>query len=304
MQNPGVSNALSALSEAMVQAVGKAGAATVMVNARRRFPASGISTARDLVLTASHVVEREEDILVGLADGTQLAATLAGRDPGSDLALLRLEREAAVPSEPAPQDARIGQIVIALGRPTLEGIQASLGMVSAVAGPVRTERGGLLEKYLRTDAVPYPGFSGGPLVDSEGRVLGVNTSGFAPGASITIPAALAWQVAETLKTHGKVRRGYLGIRSQPVELPQTAAASLGRAQNVGLLLVGIEAESPAARSGLMVGDIIVGVAGRPVENHDELLAYLGSDTVGRPVEVEILRGGAQQQVQVTPGERG
>jgi S1-C subfamily serine protease len=287
----------------MVGAVEKAGAATVMVNARQRFPASGIAYAADLVLTANHVVERDDDITIGLADGSTLGAKVAGRDPGSDLALLRLERGALAAAERAAQDARVGQLVLALGRPTLEGIQASLGVVSAVAGPVRTERGGVLEKYLRTDAIPYPGFSGGPLVDGEGRILGVNSSGFAPGASITIPVSVAWAVADTLARFGKVRRGYLGIRSQPVEVPSAAAAKLSRAQKAGLLLVGVEADSAAAHGGLLVGDIIVGVAGKPVENHDDLLAGLGADAVGKPLAFDLVRGGELRTVNVTVWER-
>ncbi|HEY3345562.1 MAG TPA: trypsin-like peptidase domain-containing protein [Anaerolineaceae bacterium] len=303
MMNASGSNVLTALSDAMVQAVEKASASTVLVNARHRFPATGIVYAADLVLTANHVVEREDGIRVGLPDGSEVGASLAGRDPGSDLALLRLERAVGVPAEGAPQDARIGQLVLALGRPTQEGIQASLGVVSAVAGPVRTERGGVLEKYVRTDAIPYPGFSGGPLVDGEGRILGVNTSGFAPGASLTIPVSLAWSVADTLSKHGKVRRGYLGIRSQPVEIPAAAVGKLGRTQKVGLLLVGIEQDSAAARDGLMVGDIIVGVAGQTVENHDDLLSHLGTDTVGKPVAMEVVRGGDVRTVNLTVGER-
>ncbi len=303
MPSTSVSNMMTALSDAMVGAVEKAGAATVMVNARQRFPASGIAYAVDLVLTANHVVERDDDITIGLADGTTLSAKVAGRDPGSDLALLRLERGGLAPAERAAQDARVGQLVLALGRPTLEGIQASLGVVSAVAGPVRTERGGVLEKYLRTDAIPYPGFSGGPLVDGEGRILGVNSSGFAPGASITIPVSVAWAAADTLARFGKVRRGYLGIRSQPVEVPGAAAAKLGRVQKAGLLLVGVETDSAAAHGGLLVGDIIVGIAGKPVENHDDLLAGLGADAVGKPLAFDLVRGGELRTVSVTVGER-
>ncbi len=142
------SNVLVALSDAMANAVEKAGAATVMVNARQRFPASGVLFAGDLVITANHVVEREEDITVGLADGKEIHAQLAGRDPGSDLALLRLDSSAGSPAERAAQDARVGQLVLALGRPSLEGLQASLGIVSSIGGPVRTERGYLLDKFL------------------------------------------------------------------------------------------------------------------------------------------------------------
>jgi S1-C subfamily serine protease len=297
------SNPLTALSEAMAEAVAKAGAATVMVSARRRFPASGIAYASDMILTADHVVERDDDIRVVLPDGSQLKATVAGRDPGSDLAVLRLEHGSASPAEPAPQDPRVGQLALSLGRPTEEGIQASLGIVSAIGGPVRTGRGGLLDRYLRTDAIPYPGFSGGPLVDTAGRVIGVNTSGLARGASLAIPVGLAWQIAETLVKHGRVRRGFLGVRSQPVTIPSAQQRALDREQSSGLLLVGVEENSPAEAGGLLVGDIIVAIAGQPVTDADQLLASLVGDVVGKPVPVQVLRGGQATSIQVTIGER-
>jgi S1-C subfamily serine protease len=287
----------------MANAVEKAGAATVLVDGRRRMPASGIAFATDLVLTADHVIEREEDIPVGLPDGSQLAARLAGRDPGSDLAVLRLPSAVAAVAETAPQEARIGQLVLALGRPTPEGIQASLGVISAVGGPVRTGRGGLLERYLRTDAIPYPGFSGGPLVDTAGRVVGLNTSGLARGASLAIPAGLAWQIAESLARHGSVRRGYLGVRSQPVAIPAAQQKALGRQQASGLLLVSVEENSPAEAGGLMVGDILTGLAGQPLTDPDELLARLTGEVVGQATSVEVLRGGQPTLITVTIGER-
>jgi len=296
-------NPLTELSEAMTEAVAKAGAATVLVDARRRMPASGIGYASDLILTADHVVERDEDIKIVLPDGSEVRAQVAGRDPGTDLALLRLERAATAVVQPAAQEARVGQLVLALGRPTPEGIQASLGMVSAIGGPVRTGRGGLIERYLRTDTIPYPGFSGGPLVDTAGYVAGVNTSGLARGASLTIPVALAWQVADTLARHGHVRRGYLGLRSQPVEISEAGQKALRRQQATGLLVVGVENKSPAVEGGLIVGDILVGVAGQPVADHDELLSRLTGDVVGKPTPVQVLRGGQPQTLTVTVGER-
>ncbi len=296
-------NPLHELSEAMVAAVEKAGAATLLVDARKRFPASGIAISPELVLTADHVVERDEDIHVLLPDGAQLSARLAGRDPGSDLAALRLERPVASLAEIAPQEARLGQLVLALGRPSAEGIQASLGVVSAIGGPVRTAHGGLLERYLRTDATPYPGFSGGPLVDTAGRVLGLNTSGLGRGAAITIPAALAWEIASTLAQHGHVRRGFIGVRSQPAPITPAQQKALGREQASGLLLVGVEDHSPAEKGGLLVGDIIVALGGKPVADPDELLAALVGDVVGKPTAFEILRGGQPITLSVTVGER-
>ena len=296
-------NTLTAMSDAMAEAVEKAGDATVMVNARRRIPASGIAYAADLILTADHVVERDEKIRVTLPDGTELSAELVGRDPGNDLALLRLEKEAAVPAELAAGGARVGQLSLALGRPTAEGLQASLGIVSAVGGPARTRRGGLLERFLRTDAIPYPGFSGGPLVDSAGQVLGINTSGLGMGASLAIPGEQAWRIAASLAEHGSVKRGFLGIRSQAVDLPAEAQQALGRDQAHGLLLVGVEDESPAGAGGLIVGDILVGISGQPVLDHDELFAQLTGEVVGQGTPVEVLRGGQPLTLEVTVGER-
>jgi S1-C subfamily serine protease len=296
-------NILVDLSNALAEAAAKAGASTVLVNARQRMPASGIAIQADLILAADHTLEREEDITVILPDKTALAARLAGRDPGSDLAVLRLEKPQAMPAEPATDETRVGQIVLALGRPTPEGIQASMGVVSAIAGPVHTGSGGVLERYLRTDTTPFPGFSGGPLVDSSGRVVGLNTSGFGWGAAITIPADLAWKTAEALATHGHIQRGYLGIRSQAVEIPAVSQKALGRSPATGLLLVGVESDSPASAGGLMVGDILVGISGNPVLDHEQLMAQLSGSVVGQPMPIEVLRGGQPVTLTVTVGKR-
>jgi S1-C subfamily serine protease len=301
--NPLDSNPLAALSDALADAAEAAGACVATVEARRRIPASGLLFSTEHVLTADHVVEREEEIRVFLPDGSQVGATLAGRDPGTDLALLRLDSPAVQPARVTPREPRVGQLVLALGRPLPGTLQASLGVVRSVGGPVRTGRGGLLERYLETDAVAYPGFSGGPLVDTAGRVVGINTSGLAQGVSITVPIQLAWSVAEILLTEGRVRRGYLGIRSQPVALPQAQQQALGRAQTTGLLVVHLEKNSPSERDGLLVGDILVGLAGMPVADSDELAAALSGPVVGQPAPVEVIRGGNVTTITVTIGER-
>jgi S1-C subfamily serine protease len=291
------------LSDALADAAESAGKATVLVNARRQIPASGVAYAADYVLTADHVIEREEDITVNLADGSRVSAKVAGRDAGSDLAVLKLERAATHVAEPTKSPARLGQIALLLGRPTTNGIEASLGTVSALGGPIQTGRGGMLEKYIRTDGISYPGFSGGPLVAADGTVLGVNTSGLANGVALTIPADLAWNIAATLTRHGRVRHGYLGIRSQAVEIPSPTQKVLQREQASGLLVVSIEKDSPASKGGLIVGDILMSVAGVPVLHHDELFARLSGDVVGKSEPVEILRGGQPQTLNVLIGER-
>src|SRR5919106_4658672 len=229
-----MSNTLKEFSEGLSAAVEKGGSSTILVDARKRYPASGIAYAEDLILTADHVVTREENIKVILPDGKSLSATIAGRDPGSDLALLRLAEKVLSPAKTSG-DIKVGQLVLALGRPNNASVQASWGIVTAISGPTRTFRGGLLDEYVQTETTPYPGFSGGPLVNSEGEVLGLNTSGLTRGSSLTIPVKVSWRIADALAQHGTVKRGYLGVRTQPVETPESARTALQREQGHGLL---------------------------------------------------------------------
>ena len=162
----------------------------------------------------------------------------------------------------------------------------------------------MLEKFIKTDVVSYPGFSGGPLIDGDGDMFGINTSGFGMGGeAITIPADAAWKIAETLVKHGKIKRGFIGVRSQTVNIPFESQTQLNRTQETGLLIVGMEKDSPAEKGGLMIGDILVGVAGVAVEHHDELFTRLSGDVVGKSTPMDILRGGKLQSVGVVIGER-
>jgi S1-C subfamily serine protease len=297
------SDLLAALSDGMADAVEKIESAVVRVNGRRRRPASGVAYAPNMVLTASHALEREEDLTVGTGDGRTLPARFVGRDASTDLAALRVEGldvEAATPVEGA---ARIGQLALAVGSPGRgEGPRASLGVVSSIGGPMRTWRGARLERYIQTDATAYPGFSGGPLIDARGNVLGIMTTGLARGATLAIPAELAWRTARTLEERGSVKRGYLGILSQPVRLPD--GQQLGLTQRGGLLVVGVEEGSPAGQGGLIIGDILATLDGQPVEDTEDLLVLLTGERVGREVSVKVIRGGELQTLQVTVGERG
>ena len=294
---------LAALSEGMADAVESIAASVVKVNGRRRRSGSGVVFAQNKVLTASHVLEREEDLSVETADGRTLAARFAGRDHSTDLAVLDVEGLDVEPATPAEGEARVGQISLAVGsRSRGEGPRATLGVLSAVGGPVRTRRGPRLERYIQTDATPYPGFSGGPLIDARGNVLGILVSGWGRGAAFAIPADLAWRTAGSLSEQGSVKRGYLGILSQPVRLPD--GQSLGLTQRGGLLVVGVEDGSPAGRGGLIVGDILATLDGQPVEDTDDLLVLLAGDRVGSSVPVKLVRGGELAEVEITVGERG
>lgn len=297
-----MSNSLTEFSNGLSSAVEKGGDSTILVDARKRYPASGIAYAEDLVLTADHVVTREDDIRIITPDGRGLTVTLAGRDPGSDLVLLRLAEKALTPAKTS-DDIKIGQLVLALGRPSSNGVEASWGIVTSISGPARTHRGGLLDRYIQTETTPYPGFSGGPLINTEGEVLGLNTSGLTRGSSLTIPVKTAWQVAEALAKHGSVKRGYLGVRTQPVDIPDVASKALKREQKGGLLVSWLEENGPAQKGGLFVGDTIVAIGGQSVSDPDDLFAALSSDTVGKSTTVEVLRGGKPETLNVTVGER-
>jgi S1-C subfamily serine protease len=301
-----MTNILSELSDGLAQSVETAGTSVVRVEARRRIPASGIIWSADgLIVTANHVVKRDRKIKVGLPDGQVVKAKVSGRDPSSDLAVLKIEADGLAAVETAAvgtatEDLQVGHLVLALGRPG-RTVQATLGIVSAYGDSWRTPMGGQIDHYLQTDVVMYPGFSGGPLVGANGQVIGLNTSAMMRGVSLTIPAATIDRVVSALVKHGRVRRGYLGVSTQAVRLPSAARNALS--QKTGLLIVSVEPDTPADDGGLVLGDTIVGIEGSAVKHHDDLLAHLSGDLVGSKVPVKIVRGGEVRTINVTIGER-
>lgn len=293
---------LESLSADMAQAVETAGRSLVRIEARRRQTATGIVWSADgLIVTAHHVLEREDGIHVGLPDGTTVTAALVGRDPTTDIAVLKAQTEGLTPATWVELDSvRVGQLVLAVGRPEATP-QATLGVVSAVDGSWRTMAGGTVDAWVQTDVVMYPGFSGGALVAASGAFIGMNSSLLARGVSVTLPVDTLRRVANSLKVHGRVKRGFLGVNAQGVRLPASLAESLG--QETALLLASVESGSPAETGGLMVGDILVALDGRPVRQMDDLMAALAGDRVGREVVAKIARGGQLVDVTVTIGER-
>jgi len=291
---------LSAVSDQLADAVERIGRGIVQVNGRPRRPSSGVVYAPTFVLVAEHALEREDDLTVETATGSPLAAQLVGRDLASDLAVLRVLGLAIEPAQASATPARVGQFVLAVGRPGNREIMASIGVVSAIGGPART-RGGILEQYIRTDATPYPGFSGGALIDTRGRVLGILTTGLAGGAALAVPAALAWHLAEALARQGYVPRGWLGIGTQPVRIPTGQRGGLPH--ETGLLIVELAPDSPALRGGLLLGDIVVTLGDQAVADGETLQALLGGERVGRSVSVQVLRGGTLVTLGITIGQR-
>lgn len=331
-----MSEVLQSLSDELAATVEAASPGIVRIDGRRRLPATGIVWSSDgVIVTAHHIVERNENINIGL-DGDVIApAKLIGRDPNTDLAVLKVEADTTPPVWADGSDGnelKVGHLVLALGRPGAQ-VQATLGVVSKLAeaqsgspGRRRGRRrgetrgrgrrhgmhrhggegemfgsGGSIGPIIQTDVVMYPGFSGGPLVDAGGAVRGLNTSALSRGNAITIPTASVRKVVDALLSHGKVRRGYLGIGAQPVRLPAALAEELD--QEVGLMLVSIESDSPAEKDGLLMGDILVTLDDYSIEAVEQLLALLGSDRAGTQVALRVVRGGQLIDVAVTVGER-
>jgi len=294
---------LQAFSDALAALVEDAARFVVRVEARGRLAASGVVWGADgTIVTAHHVIERDDQISVGLADGQVVEASLIGRDATTDLAVLRVEASLPDPaSRAAAEDVRVGHLALALGRPG-EGIQATMGVISALGGSWRTPGGGDIERYVQPDIVMYPGFSGGPLINSTGRVVGVNSSALVRGLNVTVPADTVERVATALAAHGYIRRGWLGVRSQGAPLPESVAEAVG--QESGLLVISVEPDSPAEAGGLLMGDTIITLGGAPITGVDDLLAALTSDRVGTATTIRVLRGGETRELDVTIGERG
>ncbi len=295
---------LSVFSDSLADAVERAGRSIVRVDARRRQSASGVIWSADgLVLTADHVLERDEDLTVRLADGRSAGARIVGRDTGTDLALLKADANGSTPIQQGGTP-RIGALALLVARPDGQ-LATSIGVVSALGGPARTMRGGRLEGFIRTDATFYPGFSGGPLVDTSGRMIGLATSYFGQGqgSGLVIPLETARRVTTALQSHGRVRRGFLGLSSQPVALPEALRGRLGTQQESGLLVVGVEPGGPSEQAGLMIGDVLVALGGQPVRNTDDLRDLLGPERVGQATPARVIRGGEPRDLSVTIGER-
>lgn len=281
------------ISDELAQTVEDASPGLVRVDGRKRLSATGFAWDEQHLVTASHVVRKDEGVTVGLPNGETVPAAVVGRDNSTDIAVLRVEGGLTALPRAEDDTLRVGHLVLALGRPGNQ-VQATLGIVSALGGR-------RMEGIIMTDVVMYPGFSGGPLVDAAGLVQGMNTSGFNRGASITIGNRALRNVVDTLVQHGRMRQGFLGIGAQPVQLPEDIAAELN--QEHGLMIASIEKDSPASNAQLFQGDIIVMLDNEPTPHLDALLMLLTGDRVGQSVPVKVVRGGQLTDTSITIGER-
>jgi S1-C subfamily serine protease len=298
-----MSSALLALSNNLADVVEQAGRSVVIVNGRSRMSSSGVHWRQGIIVTADETIKRSEDITITLPDGRTLPATLVGRDPSTDIAILKLQNvELPVAEIGEASLLKVGHMVLAVGRSSESGLSASMGVVSALGGSWRSSYGGLIDQFVRLDLNLYPSIEGGPLVEATGRVVGITVSG--PRRTVlSIPASTINRVVDQLLSKGHIARGYLGLGMQPVRLPETLKNTLNLSSVGGVIVVNVESDGPADKSGMLIGDVLVAIDGTPVSDTGDIQAMLGSHSVGKILNVQIVRGGTLVEVALTVGER-
>lgn len=308
-QESGQTGAWGTLSSEFASAIEKVGSAIVAVHGRRRIPSSGVQWRSGLIVTSDHALQRDEDITITLPDGSSAAATPAGRDPSTDLAILKLNGlESQSPKLALPEftdlaGLKVGHWVLVAGRTSEGGARATLALVGVVGPAWRTWRGGTLDATVRLDRNLHPNFAGGAVIDHQGRVLGISTPALSRYGAVVIPASTVDRVAAELEKKGHVGRGYLGVGLMPVRLPSKVQESVKVANGIGLMVVGVEPDSPAEQAGVTLGDVLVALDAIPVRDTDDLQAQLTTDRIGKTVKASLIRGGALAEVVVTVGER-
>lgn len=296
-------SSLTELSSDLARAVADAAPSIVYVDAHPRRDASGIAWDEHHIVTVDHAIEREDDIEILLANGKKAVARLVGRDPSTDIALLRTDATLSPLARAELATLAVGHIVLAVARDEDGATGASFGIVSSLDGPWRTWRGGDVDRFIRPDLNVFPSFSGGALVNAEGRLVGMNTWGLSRRSALTLPVSTLERIVGTLASGRRVTRGYLGVATQSVRLPESVRAKLGRDQRSGTIVVDVAAGGPADRGGLLIGDVIVALAAQPIEDSDDLQRALGSDTVGKTLTTHVLRAGELREVAIAVGER-
>jgi len=288
------------LSEALAEIAGRAERWVVNVDGRAA-PASGFVWSDGVVVTAHHNLERDE-VVVGLPDGRKAAAEVAGRDPATDVAALRVETGGGAAPEWADASAlRAGHLLLGLTRPG-RSPRASLGCLARVSGPWRAPSGGRLDRYLEAEVALHPGLSGGLAVDMRGRAAGMLCAGLARGTPLVVPHPTLARVVTQLLENGRVRRGFLGVATLAVRLPPALSGAAGQAG--ALLVSAVEPGSPAERAGLAIGDVLLSLDGQPLSSMGDLLPLLDEERVGKSVPIRLLRGGEIRPVSVEIGVRG
>ncbi len=299
-QAPGT--AAATLSNDFAALAAATGPSLVRVEAGRRPVATGTAWAPGVVVTAQHALDPDLDLSCCLADGRLVPATLAGRDPATDIAVLRIPDADLPPATFADlAAAQVGHLVLAVARPG-RTVRVALGVLAALGDSWRTRGGGRLERYLETDIALPQGFAGGLLLAASGGALGVLSPALVRGASVAIPAATLRRVVAMLLDRGRIERGFLGVGSYPADLGPKLASELG--QSTALIAVSVEPESPAAAAGMLLGDVLVAMDERPLRHVRDLIELLDSERIGTEAALRIVRAGELRELKVRIGARG
>lgn len=298
-----MSNTLSDLSNSLASVVERSSPSVVTVHGRPRIPSSGIVWRAGLILTADAALRRDEELHVTLPDGKTVPAVIKGRDPSTDLALLACDTGSAAPASFSRSILKPGQIVLTVGRTADTGPIATMGIISGVSGEWQTWRGGKLDQFVRLDVSVYPTSSGGAVVEAGGGIIGMVSAGLSRSSVIAVTLPTIERVAEILSTKGRVARGYLGIGLQSVAIPNALKQQLNIQQDAGVIALSVEESGPAARAGMLVGDIVLSLGEHRITGPEALHAVLDGSSVNKQLPVGILRGGALVQLSVTVGER-
>lgn len=294
---------LTTFSNELSSLVQRISPSVVAVHARRHFPSSGVHWGPDLVVTADHTIAREEDIRVTLADGKTVTASLVGRDPGADLAALKVPGLGPASATNTQDKPALGEFALVVGRSPDSGANASLGIIGAASGPWRTWRGGRLEQYIRLDAMLYPNSSGGAVVNSRGSILGIATSALSRVAGLAIPSSDVSRVTKELMEKGYVPQGYLGIGVYPVAIPESLTSKLALKNSTGILILNVEKGGPADSAGVLLGDLLVALNTTPIGKVEDLQAFCCSGVIGKPVNARFIRAGTLIEKNIFVGER-
>jgi S1-C subfamily serine protease len=295
---------LVALSNALALATDRAAASAVAVHTEPRGSSSGVVWRPGVIVTAEHALRRDEDIQVTLPDGRVVAASLAGRDASTDLAVLKCA-EATSPAEETIDASSVkpGGLALIVGRTRASGPVAALGAVSLVVAERRAWSGADLAPYIRLDIGVQPTAIGGAVVDAHSRVIGIATPRFARFGSIAVPAPTVNRIVDVLLQKGRVPRGYLGVGLQPVRLPDALRRTLKRDDKTAAIVLEVEPEGPAHKAGILIGDIFVALAGHVVTRLEDVHGQLGAESIGKSLPIKFLRGGALQEANIVVGER-
>jgi S1-C subfamily serine protease len=299
-----MSNELIELSNALAESTERVAASVVAVHTEQRGSSSGIIWRPGVIVTTDHALRRDEDIQVTLPDGRVAAATLAGRDPSTDIAVLKCaEAATAVPEFGDAKTLKAGSLTLVVGRTRVSGPVAALGVVSLVAAGRRTWGWASLAPYIRLDIGLQPTASGGAVIDAHDHVVGLATPRFARFGVIAVPASAIDKITDVLLTKGRIPRGYLGVGLQPVKLSDTIRQTLGQNQKSAAIVMEVHPEGPAHKAGIVIGDILVGIADVPVARLEDVQTHLGADSIGKTLSLKFVRGGAIQEGKITVAER-